>query len=77
MVSPQMLPGMVIGIAVLFFGSAFGFYQSNPMVIIAMTVFCLPFVVRIVMARLEVLDLGPSRRHPPTSAPRAPRPSSG
>ena len=56
MVSPQMLPGMVIGIAVLFFGSAFGFYQSNPMVVIAMTVFCLPFVVRIVMARLEVMD---------------------
>ena len=56
MVSPQMLPGMVIGIAVLFFGSAFGFYQSNPMVVIAMTVFCIPFVVRIVMARLEVMD---------------------
>ena len=56
MVSPQMMPGMVIGIAVLFFGSAFGFYQSNPMVILAMTVFCLPFVVRIVMARLTVVE---------------------
>ena len=56
MVSPQMMPGMVIGIAVLFFGSAFGFYQSDPMVILAMTVFCLPFVVRIVMARLTVVD---------------------
>ena len=56
MVSPQMMPGMVIGIAVLFFGSAFGFYQSSPMVILAMTVFCLPFVVRIVMARLSTVD---------------------
>ena len=56
MVSPQMMPGMVIGIAMLFFGSSFGFYQSDLMVILALAVFCLPFVVRVVMARLEVLD---------------------
>ena len=52
MVAPQMMPGMVIGIAVLFFGSAFGFYQSDVMLILALSVFCLPFVVRVVMARL-------------------------
>lgn len=51
-VSPQMMPGMVIGIAVLFFGSNFGFYQSHPMLILSLTVFCLPFVVRVVMAQL-------------------------
>ena len=28
-VAPQMLPGMVIGIALLFFGAYFGIYQSN------------------------------------------------
>ncbi len=55
-VAPQMLPGMVIGIAILFFGAYFAFYQSDAMVIIAMTVFCLPFAVRLVMARLAVLD---------------------
>ena len=43
-------------IAMLFFGSSFGFYQSDLMVILALAVFCLPFVVRVVMARLEVLD---------------------
>ena len=52
MVAPQMLPGMVIGIAMLFFGSAFGFYQSHSMLIVGLTVFCLPFVIRLVMASL-------------------------
>lgn len=56
MVSPQMMPGMVIGIGVLFFGSAFGFYQSESMLVLSLTVFCLPFVVRITMARLAGTD---------------------
>ncbi len=55
-VAPQMLPGMVIGIALLFFGAYFGIYQSNTMVIIAMTVFCLPFAIRVAMARLSIMD---------------------
>jgi len=56
MVAPQMMPGMVIGIAILFFGSYFAFRQSDTMVIIGLTVFCFPFVVRVVMARLAGID---------------------
>ncbi|MCQ0986313.1 ABC transporter permease [Jiella marina] len=55
-VAPQMLPGMVIGVATLFFGAYIAFRQSNLMVILALTVFCLPFAVRMVMARLTQLD---------------------
>ncbi len=54
--APQMLPGMVIGIAVLFFGSSFGFYQSSLMLVLALSVFCLPFSVRVIMARLSGID---------------------
>ncbi len=54
--APQMLPGMVIGIAVLFFGSSFGFYQSSLMLVLALAVFCLPFSVRVIMARLSGID---------------------
>ncbi len=56
MVAPQMMPGMVIGIAVLFFGSSFFFYQSDLMLTLALAVFCLPFMVRVVMARLAGVD---------------------
>jgi putative spermidine/putrescine transport system permease protein len=56
MVAPQMMPGMVIGIAVLFFSSLFAFYQSDRLLIVALAVFCLPFVVRVVMARLAGID---------------------
>ena len=55
-VAPQMLPGMVIGVATLFFGAYIAFRQSNTMLILALTVFCLPFAVRVVMARLALLD---------------------
>lgn len=55
-VAPQMMPGMVIGIAILFFGSFFAFRQSELMMIVALSVFCLPFVVRVIMARLAGLD---------------------
>ncbi|MBL8702349.1 MAG: ABC transporter permease [Alphaproteobacteria bacterium] len=56
LVSPQMMPGMVIGIASLFFGAYFAFRASNAMLILALSVFCLPFTIRIVMARLAGLD---------------------
>jgi putative spermidine/putrescine transport system permease protein len=56
LLAPQMMPGMVIGIASLFFGAYFAFRASNAMLILALSVFCLPFVVRIVMARLAGLD---------------------
>ena len=56
LLAPQMLPGMVIGIAILFFGAYFAFRQSDTMVTMGLIVFCLPFAVRMVMARLATLD---------------------
>ncbi|MBM3597272.1 MAG: ABC transporter permease [Alphaproteobacteria bacterium] len=56
LLSPQMMPGMVIGIASLFFGAYFAFRASDQMLVLALSVFCLPFVIRIVMARLAGLD---------------------
>lgn len=56
MLSPQMMPGMVIGIAMLFFGAYFAFRQSELMMVLALTVFCVPFVIRMVMARLSSVD---------------------
>ena len=56
LLSPQMMPGMVIGIASLFFGAYFAFRASDAMLVLALSVFCLPFVIRIVMARLAGLD---------------------
>jgi putative spermidine/putrescine transport system permease protein len=56
LVAPQMMPGLVIGVAVLFFGAYFAFRASYLMLVLSLTVFCLPFVVRVVMARLAGLD---------------------
>jgi putative spermidine/putrescine transport system permease protein len=56
LLSPQMMPGMVIGIASLFFGAYFAFRASNAMLVLALSVFCMPFVIRIVIARLAGLD---------------------
>jgi putative spermidine/putrescine transport system permease protein len=56
LLSPQMMPGMVIGIASLFFGAYVSFRASNAMLTLSLSVFCLPFVVRVVMARLAGLD---------------------
>jgi putative spermidine/putrescine transport system permease protein len=56
LVAPQMMPGLVIGVAVLFFGAYFAFRASHLMLVLSLTVFCLPFVIRIAMARLAGLD---------------------
>lgn len=56
LLSPQMMPGMVIGIASLFFGAYVSFRASNAMLVLSLSVFCLPFVIRITMARLSGLD---------------------
>ena len=56
LLSPQMLPGMVLGIASLFFGAYVAFRASDLMLIASLAVFCLPFVIRICMARLAGLD---------------------
>ena len=55
-VAPQMIPGMVIGVALLFFGAYIQFRQSDLMLVLGLTVFCLPFAVRLVMAQLALLD---------------------
>lgn len=55
-VAPQMIPGMVIGVALLFFGAYIEFRQSDLMLVLGLTVFCLPFAVRLVMAQLSLLD---------------------
>jgi ABC-type molybdate transport system permease subunit len=56
LLAPQMMPGMVIGIATLFFGAYIAFRASNTMLVLALSVFCMPFVIRITMARLSDLD---------------------
>ncbi len=56
LLAPQMMPGMVIGIATLFFGAYIAFRASNTMLVLALSVFCMPFVIRIAMARLADLD---------------------
>ena len=56
LVAPQMMPGLVIGVAVLFFGAYFAFRSSHLMLVLSLAVFCLPFVIRIAMARLAGLD---------------------
>jgi putative spermidine/putrescine transport system permease protein len=53
LLAPIMLPGIVIGIAILIFYSAFGFSQSIPLMILSHVVFTLPFVIRLTMARME------------------------
>lgn len=55
-VAPQMIPGMVIGVALLFFGAYISFRQSDLMLVLGLTVFCLPFAVRLVMAQLQLLN---------------------
>lgn len=54
--SPMMLPGIVIGIAILFFYSTLGLTTSLPLLILSHVVFTLPFVVRITTARMERAD---------------------
>lgn len=54
--SPIMLPGIVIGIAILFFYSAMGLRLSIPLLVLSHVVLTLPFVLRITMARMERAD---------------------
>lgn len=56
LLSPQMMPGMVIGIGSLFFGAYVSFRASDLMLVLSLGVFCLPFAIRITMARLSGLD---------------------
>lgn len=56
LLSPQMMPGMVLGIGSLFFGAYVAFRASNLMLVLSLGVFCMPFAIRITMARLAGLD---------------------
>ena len=53
LLSPIMLPGIVIGISVLIFFSLLGASPSVPLMVLSHVVFTLPFVIRLTMARME------------------------
>ena len=56
LLSPIMLPGIVIGVAMLVFSSALGLRLSLPLLVLSHVVFTLPFIVRLTMARMERID---------------------
>jgi putative spermidine/putrescine transport system permease protein len=53
LLSPIMLPGIVIGIAILIFFSIMGASPSIPLMVVSHVVFTLPFLIRLTMARME------------------------
>jgi putative spermidine/putrescine transport system permease protein len=53
LLSPIMLPGIVIGIAILIFFSMLGASPSLPLMVVSHVVFTLPFLIRLTMARME------------------------
>ncbi len=53
LLSPIMLPGIVIGIAILIFFSLLGGSPSIPLMVLSHVVFTLPFLIRLTMARME------------------------
>jgi putative spermidine/putrescine transport system permease protein len=55
--SPLMVPGIVVGISILFFVSLVGVNVSIPLMIVSHVVITLPFVVRVTFARMESLDI--------------------
>ncbi|MBA2305234.1 MAG: ABC transporter permease [Acidobacteria bacterium] len=56
LLSPIMLPGIVIGVAMLVFYSALGLRLSLPLLVLSHVVFTMPFIVRLSMARMERID---------------------
>ena len=56
LLSPIMLPGIVIGIAILFFYSVLSLPVSIPLMILSHVVITLPFMIRLTLARMEHLD---------------------
>jgi putative spermidine/putrescine transport system permease protein len=56
LLSPIMLPGIVIGISILMFYSFFGVSASLPLMIVSHVVFTLPFMIRLTMTRMERTD---------------------
>lgn len=56
LLSPIMLPGIVIGVAMLVFSSTLGLRLSLTLLVLSHVVFTLPFIVRLTMARMERID---------------------
>ncbi len=56
MLSPLMLPGIVIGIGLLFFYMLMGLALSFPLLVISHVVVTLPFIISMTGARLAMLD---------------------
>ncbi len=56
MLSPLMLPGIVIGIGLLFFYMLMGLALSFPLLVISHVVVTLPFIISMTGARLATLD---------------------
>lgn len=56
LVSPLMLPGLVIGIAMLQYFRAFGLREALPSLLIAHIIVVLPFVMRTLTAGLSLFD---------------------
>jgi putative spermidine/putrescine transport system permease protein len=54
--SPIMIPGIVIGISILFFVSYAGFNVSVPLMILSHVVITMPYVIRVTTARMESAD---------------------
>lgn len=54
--SPLMLPGLVIGIGLLFFYMLMGFALSFPLLVISHVVVTMPFIISMTSARLTTLD---------------------
>jgi putative spermidine/putrescine transport system permease protein len=54
--SPMMVPGIVVGVAILLFLSFVGLNVSAPLMLLSHVVITLPFVVRITFARMESAD---------------------
>ena len=55
--SPMMIPGIVVGISILFFVSFAGFNVSVPLMTLSHVVITLPFVIAITYARMQTADV--------------------
>jgi putative spermidine/putrescine transport system permease protein len=55
--SPMMIPGIVVGISMLFYVSFAGFNVSIPLMTLSHVVITLPFVIAITYARMQTADV--------------------
>lgn len=55
--SPMMIPGIVVGISILFFVSFAGFNVSVPLMTLSHVVITLPFVIAVTYARMQTADI--------------------